>query len=65
MKMLGFILISFLLGGGIAAYIKLPKTEDTKNAIQLIKFFIVIMSMTLFVLFTFAVFSSTMSIKLF
>jgi hypothetical protein len=54
-----------MLGAAIAAYIKLPKDEETKGVIKLFKFTIVIMAMTLFTLFTIAIFGSTTSIKLF
>ncbi len=63
--MFGFILIALLLGGIIAAYIKLPKDEETKGAIKLFKFVIAIMTLTAIGLFTLAIFGSTMSIKLF
>ena len=54
-----------LVGAAIAAYIKMPKTDKTKNVIQLLKFVIVIMVATLLTLFTAAIFGSTTSIKLF
>lgn len=65
MKMFGFVFISLLLGGAIAAYIKLPKDEETQGVIKLFKFVIGIMALTLIGLFTFAIFGSTTSIKLF
>ena len=65
MKMFGFVLIALLLGGTIAAYIKLPKNDETKSVIKLFKFVIVIMTLTLFTLFGIAVLSSGNSIKLF
>jgi multisubunit Na+/H+ antiporter MnhB subunit len=63
--MFAFVIGALMLGAAIAAYIKLPKDEETKGAIKLFKFTIVIMAMTLFTLFTVAVFGSTTSIKLF
>jgi hypothetical protein len=65
MKMFGFVLASLLLGGAIAAYIKLPKDDDTKAVIKLIKFFIAIMVLTLGMFFSIAVLGSGNSIKLF
>ena len=63
--MFGFVIGALILGAAIAAYIKLPKDEETKGVIKVFKFTIVIMAITLFTLFTFAVFGSTTSIKLF
>lgn len=65
MKMFGFVLAALLLGAAIAAYIKLPKDDDTKAVIKLIKFFIAIMVLTLGVFFSIAVLGSSNSIKLF
>lgn len=65
MKMFGFVLMALLLGGAIAAYIKLPKDDETKSVIKLFKFVIVIMTLTLFTFFSIAVLSSGNSIKLF
>ena len=65
MKMMGFVFMALLLGGAIAAYIKLPKDEETKGVIKLFKFAIAIMALTLITLFTLAIFGSTTSIKLF
>lgn len=57
--------MALLVGAAIAAYIKMPKTDEAKNVIQLLKFVIVIMAATLIALFFAAVFGSTTSIKLF
>ena len=65
MKMFGFVIGALILGAAIAAYIKLPKDEETKGVIKLFKFVIVIMAITLLTLFTIAIFGSTTSIKLF
>ena len=64
MKMFGFVIGALILGAAIAAYIKLPKDEETE-VIKFFKFVIVIMAITLFTLFTIAIFGSTTSIKLF
>ena len=63
--MFGFVIGALILGAAIAAYIKLPKDEETKGVIKLFKFVIVIMAITLITLFTIAIFGSTTSIKLF
>jgi multisubunit Na+/H+ antiporter MnhB subunit len=63
--MIGFVIGALFLGAAIVAYIKLPKDEETKGVIKLFKFVIAIMAMTLFTLFTVAIFGSTTSIKLF
>lgn len=65
MKMFGFIFITLLIGAAIAAYIKIPKDDDTKFVINTIKFFIGIMVLSLFTIFVFASLGSTTSIKLF
>lgn len=63
--MFAFVMGALILGAAIAAYIKLPKDEETKGVIKLFKFVIVIMAITLLTLFTIAIFGSTTSIKLF
>ena len=63
--MFGFVIGALILGAAIAAYIKLPKDEETKEVMKFFKFVIVIMAITLFTLFTIAIFGSTASIKLF
>ena len=63
--MFGFVFLALLLGGAIAAYIKLPKDDETKFAIKTAKFVIGIMVLTLIAMFGFALIGSTTSIKLF
>lgn len=65
MKMFSFIFLSLVLGGAIAAYIKIPKNEETAGIIKLCKFIIGIMILTLVILFGLAMVGSTTSIKLF
>lgn len=65
MKMLSFVLTALVLGGAIAAYIKLPKDQETKLMINTVKFVIAVMSLTLVMMFILATASSTTTIKLF
>lgn len=63
--MLSFVLTALVLGGAIAAYIKLPKDQETKLMINTVKFVIAVMSLTLVMMFILATASSTTTIKLF
>lgn len=65
MKMIGFGLLVVAIGLAIAAYIKLPKTEENTKLIKLFKFVVGIIVLSAIGIFTLAALGSTTSIKLF
>lgn len=65
MKMFGFVLMALVIGGAIAAYIKLPRDDNAKFVIKTAKFVLGVMILTLITTFVFAIIGSTISIKLF
>jgi len=64
-KMMGFVFMALLLGGAIAAYIKLPKDEETTRNVRLFKFVIVVMALTMIGLFLLGAFTADITFKLF
>lgn len=65
MKMIGFAIMAIVLGGAVAAYILMPKDEDTVRTVGIIKFVLAVISLTMVGLFTLAMISSSTSFKLF